>query len=66
MKPNTSGKRPRRKRIESGGLLRRRGVVFEGEVLEWLREGRPYVYRDAAGEPVAFYLDEEPLAGTPW
>ena len=58
-------KNPKRRRIEPRELLRRRGVVFESEVAEWLREGRLYVYRDAKGEPVAFYLDEELLQGTP-
>jgi len=62
MKPQ----KPKRRRIEPRELLRRRGVVFEAEVLEWLRSGRLYVFRDASGEPRAFYVDEELLAETPW
>ena len=65
-KPDTSGKRPRRKRIEPRELLRRRGVIFEAEVEEWLRGGRLYVYRDGEGRPLAFYLDEELLQEPPW
>ncbi len=35
--------------------------------MEWLRgTWRLYVYRDAAGEPRAFYLDEELLREPPW
>ena len=59
-------KKPKRRRIEPRELLRRRGVVFEGEVLDWLREGRLYVYRDERGEPVAFYASEELMESTPW
>ncbi len=59
-------KKPKRRRIEPRELLRRRGVVFEGEILEWLREGRLYVYKDKEGRPVAFYLDEERLREQPW
>ena len=64
-KPDRPGK-PRRKRVEPRELLRRRGVITEGEVLEWLREGRLYVFRDAAGEPRAFYAAPELLQEPPW
>ena len=59
-------KKPKRRRVEPRELLRRRGVITESEVLEWLREGRLYVYRDGRGEPRAFYLDEELLREPPW
>ncbi len=59
-------KKPKRRRIEPRELLRQRGVIFEAEVEEWLRDGRLYVYRDAAGEPRAFYVDEELLQEPPW
>ena len=41
--------RPQRRRIEPWELLRRRGVITETEVAEWLRDGRLYVYRDKRG-----------------
>ncbi|ALL00760.1 hypothetical protein Pyrde_0710 [Pyrodictium delaneyi] len=62
-----AGKHDRqRRRIEPRELLRRRGVITETEVAEWLREGRLYVYRDERGEPVAFYAAPELLHGEPW
>jgi len=61
-----AGRKHNRRRIEPRELLRRRGVVFESEVAEWLREGRLYVYRGERGEAVAFYADEELLQETPW
>ena len=58
--------RPRQRRVEPRELLRRRGVITEGEVEEWLRSGRLYVYRDERGEAVAFYASEELLREEPW
>jgi len=59
-------KKPNRRRIEPRELLRRRGVITEGEVLEWLASGQLYVYRDKHGEAVAFYASEELLQEPPW
>lgn len=65
MKPDRPSK-PRRKRVELRELLRKRGVITENEVAEWLRDGRLYVYRDERGEAVAFYASEDLLRGDPW